>query len=483
MRLFLAQNRRVAEPATVRAIQYIGAKVVRRAGSNLPAGPSGFRKLAFNPRLSTRLARCHRRQSNRRMFLLQRGNAFGISGFVLFGADDRGLCFVTFANLLRGETGVEERGCWLETSISGTTLTARAGGAWTVEHAGELDALVLALDLGGARSARFDVAALTALDTAGAWILRRTLQSWMAAGIAADLSGLDPAYSPLLEIVKEADEQPHEPLSEEPHFIMAMFERVGRALFEALNEAKLLVNFFGLTIATLIAAIPRPRRLRPVALINQIEQTGLNAVPIVLLLNFLIGIVIAYQGAVQLRKFGAEIFTIDGLAFGIPREIAVLITAIVVAGRSGSAFTAQIGTMQVNQEVDALKTVGLDPIEVLVLPRINALLITLPMLVFLADVAGLMGGALMSVLALDISFGQFLRRLEDVISLTHFLVGLVKAPVFAYIIAIVGCFEGLRVTGSAESVGKMTTKAVVESIVLVILADALFSILFSALGI
>ncbi len=417
------------------------------------------------------------------MFLLQRGNAFGISGFVLFGADDRGLCFVTVANLLRGETGVEERGCWLETSISGTTLTARAGGAWTVEHAGELDALVLALDLGGARSARFDVAALTALDTAGAWILRRTLQSWMAAGIAADLSGLDPAYSPLLEIVKEADEQPHEPLSEEPHFIMAMFERVGRALFEALNEAKLLVNFFGLTIATLIAAIPRPRRLRPVALINQIEQTGLNAVPIVLLLNFLIGIVIAYQGAVQLRKFGAEIFTIDGLAFGIPREIAVLITAIVVAGRSGSAFTAQIGTMPVNQEVDALKTVGLDPIEVLVLPRINALLITLPMLVFLADVAGLMGGALMSVLALDISFGQFLRRLEDVISLTHFLVGLVKAPVFAYIIAIVGCFEGLRVTGSAESVGKMTTKAVVESIVLVILADALFSILFSALGI
>ena len=410
-------------------------------------------------------------------------NAFSISGFVLFGADDRGLCFVTFANLFRGETGVEERGCWLETSISGTTLTARAGGAWTVEHAGELDALVLALDLGGANSARFDVSALTALDTAGAWILRRTLQSWMAAGIAADLSGLDPAYSPLLEIVKEADEQPHEPLSEEPHFIMAMFERVGRALFEALNEAKLLVNFFGLTIATLIAAIPRPRRLRPVALINQIEQTGLNAVPIVLLLNFLIGIVIAYQGAVQLRKFGAEIFTIDGLAFGIPREIAVLITAIVVAGRSGSAFTAQIGTMQVNQEVDALKTVGLDPIEVLVLPRINALLITLPMLVFLADVAGLMGGALMSVLALDISFGQFLRRLEDVISLTHFLVGLVKAPVFAYIIAIVGCFEGLRVTGSAESVGKMTTKAVVESIVLVILADALFSILFSALGI
>jgi phospholipid/cholesterol/gamma-HCH transport system permease protein len=257
----------------------------------------------------------------------------------------------------------------------------------------------------------------------------------------------------------------------------------GGRICDALRESKLLVNFFGLTISTLVSAIAKPKRLRPVALINQIEQTGLNAVPIVCLLNFLIGIVIAYQGAVQLRKFGAEIFTIDGLAFGIPREIAVLITAIVVAGRSGSAFTAQIGTMQVNQEVDALRTVGLNPIEVLVLPRINALLITLPMLVFLADVAGLMGGALMSVLSLDLTVGQFMKRLEEVISLKHFLVGLVKAPVFAYIIAIVGCFEGLRVTGSAESVGRMTTKAVVESIVLVILADALFSILFSALGI
>ena len=328
-----------------------------------------------------------------------------------------------------------------------------------------------------------DVAGLTALDTAGAHIIHRLMNELDRVGIEAVLSGLAVAYRPLLEIVAEADDQPHEPLHEESHFILAMFERVGRALIDALIEAKSLVNFFGLTIIAFGSAIAKPRRLRPIALINQIEQTGFNAVLIVCLLNFLIGIVIAYQGAVQLRQFGAEIFMIDGLAFGIPREIAVLITAIVVAGRSGSAFTAQIGTMQVNQEVDALKVVGLDPIEVLVLPRINALFITLPMLVFLADVAGLMGGGLMAVLALDLTVGQFMNRLEDVISLQHFLVGLVKAPVFAYIIAIVGCFEGLRVTGSAESVGKMTTKSVVVSIVLVILADALFSILFSALGI
>lgn len=378
---------------------------------------------------------------------------------------------------------MQEQGGWLKTAVDGQTLTISAGGTWTVEHAGDLDELVDGIRFDGVDHASLDLSGLTSLDTAGVWILRRTQKKLADSGVASELVGLDPAYQPLLDIVEEADEQPHEPLREEPHFILAMFERVGRALFDALSEAKMLVNFFGLTIVTLVMALPKPRKLRPVALINQMEQTGLNAVPIVCLLNFLIGIVIAYQGAVQLRKFGAEIFTIDGLAFGIPREIAVLITAIVVAGRSGSAFTAQIGTMQVNQEVDALRTVGLNPIEVLVLPRINALLITLPMLVFLADVAGLMGGALMSVLSLDLTVGQFMKRLEDVISLQHFLVGMVKAPVFAYIIAIVGCFEGLRVTGSAESVGKMTTKAVVESIVLVILADALFSILFSALGI
>lgn len=378
---------------------------------------------------------------------------------------------------------MEDRDGWLTTSVEGQTLTVQVGGDWAVECAGRLDTLVGGLRLDGVQTVVMDASAITSFDTSGAWILHRTLKIAKQKGLAAEMTGLAPAYAPLLKIVRDADEKPHEPLREEPHFILAMFERVGRTLFDVAVEAKMLINFFGMTIATIITSLPKPRRFRPVALINQMEQTGLNAVPIVVLLNFLIGIVIAYQGAVQLRKFGAEIFTIDGLAFGIPREIAVLITAIVVAGRSGSAFTAQIGTMQVNQEVDALRTVGLNPIEVLVLPRINALLITLPMLVFLADIAGLMGGALMSVLALDLSVGQFMRRLEDVISLQHFLVGMVKAPVFAYIIAIVGCFEGLRVTGSAESVGKMTTKAVVESIVLVILADALFSILFSALGI
>ena len=378
---------------------------------------------------------------------------------------------------------MEEQSCWLRTSVEGQSLTVNGGGEWTVQNLAYLDQLLGGLEFDNFSHVTMDVAGLTALDTAGAHIIHRLMNELDRGKIEVVLSGLAVAYRPLLEIVAEADNQQHDPLREDSSLILAMFERVGRALIDALIEAKSLVNFFGLTIIAFASAIAKPRRFRPIALINQIEQTGFNAVLIVCLLNFLIGVVIAYQGAVQLRQFGAEIFMIDGLAFGIPREIAVLITAIVVAGRSGSAFTAQIGTMQVNQEVDALKVVGLDPIEVLVLPRINALLITLPMLVFLADVAGLMGGGLMAVLVLDLTVGQFMNRLEDVISLQHFLVGLVKAPVFAYIIAIVGCFEGLRVTGSAESVGKMTTKSVVESIVLVILADAVFSILFSALGI
>ena len=403
--------------------------------------------------------------------------------FVLFENIENGATALSKWRAFGGCDHVEEQGCWLRTSVEGQSLTVKGGGDWTVQNLACLDRLLGGLNFDNLSHVFMDVSGITTLDTAGAHIIHRTMNKLDRGGIAAVLSGLDVAYRPLLEIVTEANGQPHEPLREQSHFILEMFERVGRALIDALIEAKSLVNFFGLTIMAFGSAIAKPRRLRPIALINQIEQTGFNAVLIVCLLNFLIGIVIAYQGAVQLRQFGAEIFMIDGLAFGIPREIAVLITAIVVAGRSGSAFTAQIGTMQVNQEVDALKVVGLDPIEVLVLPRINALLITLPMLVFLADVAGLMGGGLMAVLALDLTVGQFMNRLEDVISLQHFLVGLVKAPVFAYIIAIVGCFEGLRVTGSAESVGKMTTKSVVESIVLVILADALFSILFSALGI
>jgi phospholipid/cholesterol/gamma-HCH transport system permease protein len=213
------------------------------------------------------------------------------------------------------------------------------------------------------------------------------------------------------------------------------------------------------------------------------EETGLNALPIVGLLSFLLGIVFAYQGADQLRQFGAEVFTVNLLGISILRELGGLMAAIIVAGRSGSAFTAQIGTMRVNEEIDALETLGLNTVEVLVLPRLLALILIMPLLTFYSNFMGLAGGAIMCYFDLGITFPAFLRQLHSALIGWTFWVGMIKAPVFAFIIGLVGCFEGLRVERNAASVGKLTTQSVVESIFLVIVADAGFSVLFSMLRI
>ncbi|HYB56378.1 MAG TPA: ABC transporter permease, partial [Alphaproteobacteria bacterium] len=213
--------------------------------------------------------------------------------------------------------------------------------------------------------------------------------------------------------------------------------------------------------------------------VSHMERTGLDAMPIVGLLSFLIGVVIAYQGADQLRKFGAEVFVVNLLGISILREMGILLTAIIVAGRSGSAFTAEIGTMRVNEEVDAMITLGLDPIEVLVLPRTLALVLTLPLLTFYADIMGLAGGCLMAISTLDLTIAQFLKQLQTSVAIEHFWVGMYKSPVFAFVIAMIGCYEGLNVERSAESVGRQTTKSVVEAIFLVIVLDAVFSIFFT----
>jgi phospholipid/cholesterol/gamma-HCH transport system permease protein len=245
-----------------------------------------------------------------------------------------------------------------------------------------------------------------------------------------------------------------------------------------------MLGFLGRVTVETAEAIIRPWRELPwPAFLNQIEETGINALPIVGLLSFLLGVVIAYQGADQLERFGAQIFTINLLGVSTLREIGVLMTAIIVAGRSGSAFTAHIGTMQVNQEIDAMRTMGINVAEALVLPRVLGLLVTLPLLTFYADIMGIIGGYVMVSFQLDITIPVFIRQLQGAIDLNTFMVGMVKAPVFAFIIALVGCYEGLRVERSAASVGQRTTAAVVESIFLVIVFDAGFSILFSILGI
>jgi len=378
---------------------------------------------------------------------------------------------------------MEVADAWLRTSAEQDRLVLTAGGSWTVRQAAEIDRSLRAVVFDGARQAVFELSQLTAFDSAGAWLLCRTLEDLRGRGVETETSGLADSYLPMLRVVESAKEGPAEGLPIIRQYWLAMVERVGKATLEFFSEAKALLSFYGMTVMAYLEILRRPRSIRLMSLVNQIEQSGLNAIPIVCLLSFLIGIVIAYVGADQLRRFGAEIFTVNLLGVIMLREIGVLLTAIMIAGRSGSAFTAQIGTMQVNEEIDAMRTLGLDPMHVLVLPRINGLLVSLFILSFLSDIAGLLGGAVMATVVLDVTFVQFMQQLQSVLTLSHFFVGMVKAPVFAFIIAIVGCYEGLRVSGSAESVGRMTTKSVVTSIFLVIIADAIFSIIFSTLRI
>src|SRR6266545_2014847 len=268
------------------------------------------------------------------------------------------------------------------------------------------------------------------------------------------------------------------PPERHPSWLAHWLEEIGRNTIHLYEQGVNLASFFGEILVTFVEACLHPKRFRLNAVVRQMYEVWIRALVIVGVLCFLIGVVIAYQGVQQLRQFGAETFTVEAVGIGMFRELGVLLTAIIVAGRSGSAFTAQIGTMQVNQEVDAMRTIGLNPVEWLVMPRITALVICMPLLAFWGDMTGLLGGAVACTFYLDFTFVQFFERLRDTVGPWHFYVGMIKAPVFGAVIAIIGCFEGLQVRGSAESVGQRTTKSVVESIFCVIVLDAIFSIIF-----
>ncbi len=362
----------------------------------------------------------------------------------------------------------------------GDCLTIRAGGRWTGEGARELDRRLHAVDPQGYRRVRFDLGAVEALDTVGAWLLNRTGEELRGRGLEVELANVPGPLAPLIRRVGETG-APTMPAQRRPPKLLQLLERVGAGTIGALRFGYDLLGFFGLVVLRLLRLAAQPWRLRLTSTVRHLEETGLDALPIVGLISLLVGLVLAYQSVDQLRVFGAEIFMVNLVGVATLREMGILLTAIVVAGRSGSAFTAEIGTMKVNEEVDALSTLGLDAVEVLVLPRIIALVITLPLLTFFSDIMALLGGAIGGFLLIDLTLPQFLEQLSTAVTPTMFWVGMVKAPVFAFVIAMVGCFEGLRVTGSAESVGRLTTKSVVESIFLVIVLDALFSILFSVL--
>lgn len=373
-----------------------------------------------------------------------------------------------------------------DTSLSitetGGELRVGIAGPLTVEAVGRLDREFRQALSASPRQVVIDAGGVTALDSAGAWILRRTSDGFTGRGIDVRLDGLQEQFSALVE--KAFVPEPEAPDGENgPNPLIAVTARAGEAMFDMARVGRELFGFFGLTIVSLLALLTGRARLRFVALVSQLEYVGLNAVGIVSLLCFLVGVVLAYMGSLQLERFGAAILTVNLVGVSVLREIGVLLTAIIVAGRSGSAFTAQIGTMKVNQEVDALETLGLSPVDVLVIPRLIALFIALPVLVFIGNIAGLAGGAMIAVLTLDLTIQQFLTQLKGAVDLWDFWTGMIKAPVFAYVIAVVGCHQGLQVSGSAESVGIRTTKSVVESIFIVIVLDALFAIFFAEVGI
>lgn len=347
----------------------------------------------------------------------------------------------------------------------------RARGDWTLPHTPALLALIAAAP---ASARELDGRAIGRLDSAGALLLARYARR---VGLSLRDVAVSPTYAPLTATVAELGDAPHGVRPRE-WGLRQLLARVGFAMVDYTRETLAFVGFLGLTLQTGVRLLRHPSRLRLTPTVHHMEQVGLDAVPLVMLLSFMIGAVIAFLGATVLRDFGAEIFVVELVGVAFLREFGVMLTAILLAGRTASAFTAQIGAMQSGEEIDAIRTLGLDPIELLVLPRLLALLITLPLLTFLANIAGILGGMAVTVASLGLSPEMFIVRLQESIWYGHLWVGLSKAPIFAVIIALIGCLEGFQVQGTAESVGERTTSSVVQSISVVILIDALAAMFF-----
>ena len=370
----------------------------------------------------------------------------------------------------------------LDTSTTPPKL--RITGDWTLAHYASLKKLSDKLDGQYDAGARIDLNGLGTLDTAGASLLvellgptriEQSAEQSDCSLSAADRALLKTVYRSLNDFCVP-EKAPEEATG------IQLLARIGRAVDTVWQDSKQLLGFIGLIIETLARGLLRPKRWRITPIVAHIEQTGLDAAPIVALLTFLVGAVVAFLGATVLESFGATVFTVDLVAFSFLREFGVLLTAILMAGRTASAFTAQIGSMKANEEIDAIRTLGLDPMELLVLPRVLALLVALPMLTFLAMLSGIIGGGVVCAVALDISPAMFLSLLHSDIGVQHFVVGMIKAPIFAFLIAAIGCLEGFKVSGSAESVGAHTTSSVVQSIFVVIVLDAVAALFFMEMG-
>jgi phospholipid/cholesterol/gamma-HCH transport system permease protein len=359
----------------------------------------------------------------------------------------------------------------------------RIAGDWTLAHYHDLKRQTDRLSNGFNPGTQIDMSDLGALDTAGASLLVELLGAQRLRLLAVQAPNLPESSRALMQTIQSALCDYCQPIKEPEAAVgMQLLARIGAAVDVIWKDTLQLLGFIGLILQTFVATMLRPRRWRTTSVIAHIEQIGLDAAPIVALLTFMVGAVVAFLGATVLKAFGATIFTVDLIGFSFLREFAVLLTAILMAGRTASAFTAQIGSMKANEELDALRTLGLSPTELLVLPRVLALLISLPMLTFLAMLCGIIGGGVVCALSLGISPAMFLSLLQADIGVQHFLVGIVKAPIFAFFIAAIGCLEGFKVEGSAESVGAHTTSSVVQSIFVVIVLDAMAAMFFMEIG-
>jgi phospholipid/cholesterol/gamma-HCH transport system permease protein len=354
-------------------------------------------------------------------------------------------------------------------------------GSWTARGVEALEAQFAGLAVNYKAGMVVNGAGIEALDTTGAWAAQKILRQLGGGTTALNVENLRPDFARLLQLAgqrMDAQTESHEVAAAADSSQLA---GIGKSTLEAIKDTVALFAFVGECAEAFAGCIAHPRRFRWRPILYNIRSAGFDALPIIGLLSFLLGIVVAYQGSGQLRQYGANIFVADLVGLSMLREFAPLITAIIIAGRSGSSYAAQIGTMAVTEEIDAMRTIGIAPLEMLVLPKIIALLIALPLLTVFADVLGVFGGMLMARTRLDVGFVEFVDRFVKTISMTDFLIGVGKAPVFAAIITVVGCFQGFRTEGGADSVGRQTTRSVVQASFLVIVADALFSIAFSAL--
>jgi phospholipid/cholesterol/gamma-HCH transport system permease protein len=372
----------------------------------------------------------------------------------------------------------------LSNSHTGEGITLTSSGDWTI---GTLHGIIAKLDAVARTShsvvIQWDVAAVGRVDSAGMLLFIRCYDALLAQKCEVEILGTQPEQLKIYQLLRR---YPAPARSAKTYWLKRMLnplELIGKKTLAVAQDIIAFLTFLGETTMTALATLRHPLSLRWKAIIQNIAEAGVRALPIVALTSFLIGIVIAYQGAVQLEKFGANIFIVDMIGLSVTRELAPLITAIVVAGRTGSSYTAQIGVMKITEEIDAMRTMGFDPQKFLVLPRIIALMITLPLLIFFADIIGIGAGMLISHIHLQLSYAEFIHRLQTTLAVKHMWIGILKGPFFAWLIASISCFRGFQVSKSTESIGRYTTISVVNAIFLVIACDALFSVIFTQLGI